>query len=103
MMLRVLENVPDRDHIPQSMLQLALSLVNFAVGPPIPLLPCISYGDTCDFVWIRKDVCLRITTHLDNEDIFKDGFYWRLGPSYQYSTGQSGRRLWNRMLSLPLC
>ena len=38
--VRVLESVPDRDRIPQSMLQLALSLVNFAVGPPIPTLPC---------------------------------------------------------------
>ncbi|KAI0274488.1 hypothetical protein BGY98DRAFT_884505, partial [Russula aff. rugulosa BPL654] len=66
--VRVLENVPDRDHIPQSMFQLALSLVNFAVGPPIPSLPCTPYGNTCDFVWIREDVCLRITTHLDDED-----------------------------------
>jgi hypothetical protein len=64
----VLENVPDRDHIPQNMLQLALSLVNFAVGPPIPSLPCTQYGNICDFVWIRKDLCLRITTHLDDED-----------------------------------
>jgi len=69
--VRVLENVPDRDHIPQSMLQLALSLVNFAVGPPIPSLPCTPYGNTRDFVWIRKDVCLRITTHLDDEDNLK--------------------------------
>jgi hypothetical protein len=69
--VRVLENVPDRDHIPQSMLQLALSLVNFAVGPPIPSLPWTPHGNTCDFVWIRKDVCLRITTHLDDEDNLK--------------------------------
>ena len=69
--VRVLENVPDRDHIPQSLLQLALSLVNFAVGPPIPLLPCIPYSNTCDFIWIRTDVCLRITTHLDDEDNLK--------------------------------
>ena len=69
--VRVLENVPDRDHIPQSMLQLALSLVNFAVEPPIPSLPCIPYGNNCDFVWIRKDVFLRITTHLDDEDNLK--------------------------------
>jgi hypothetical protein len=66
--VRVLENVPDRDDIPQSMFQLALSLVNFAVGPPIPSLPCTPYGNTCDSIWIRKDVCLRITTHLDDED-----------------------------------
>jgi hypothetical protein len=66
--VHVLESVPDRDHISQSMLELALSLVNFAVGPPIPSLPCTPYGDTCDFFWIRKDVCLRITTHLDDED-----------------------------------
>jgi hypothetical protein len=69
--VRVLENVPDRDHIPQSMLQLALSLVNFAVGPPIPSLPCAPHGNTCDFVWILEDVCLRITTHLDDGDILK--------------------------------
>jgi len=69
--VRVLESVPDRDHIPQSMLQLGLSLVNCAVGPPIPSLPCIPYGNTCDFAWIRKDVCLRITTHLDDDDNLK--------------------------------
>ena len=69
--VRVLENVPDRDHIPESMLQLALSLVNFAVGPPIPSLPCTPCDNACDFVWIRKDVCLRITTHLDDEDNLK--------------------------------
>jgi hypothetical protein len=65
--VRVLESVPDRDHISQSMLELALSLVNFAVGPPIPSLPCIPRINTLDFIWIRKDVCLRITTHLDDE------------------------------------
>jgi hypothetical protein len=69
--VRVLENVPDRDHIPESMLLLALSLVNFAVGPPIPSLSRKVYGNTCDFVWIRNDVCLRITTHLDDEVILK--------------------------------
>jgi hypothetical protein len=69
--VRILENVPDRDHIPQSMLKLALSLVNFAVGPPIPLLPCNQHNDTWDFIWICKDVCLHITTHLDDEDNLK--------------------------------
>ena len=70
--IRVLETVPDRDHIPQSMLKLAFSLVDFAVGPLIPSLPCTTlYDETCDFVWIHKDVCLCITTHLDDEDILK--------------------------------
>ena len=54
------------------MLHLALSLVNFAVGLPIPSLLCTSlYGSTRYFVWILKDTCLRITTHLDNKDILK--------------------------------
>jgi hypothetical protein len=70
--VRVLENAPDRDHIPQSMLELALSLVKFAVGPPIYSLDlwlCRPYHKIdWDFVWVRKDVCLRITTHLDDED-----------------------------------
>jgi hypothetical protein len=66
--LRVLENVSDREHIPQSMLELALSLVNFAVGPPISPLPCIPHGNNWDFIWIREDVCLRIATHLDDDD-----------------------------------
>jgi hypothetical protein len=69
--VRVLENVPDRNHIPQRTLQLALSLVKFAVGPPIPSLPHTQYSNTRNFVWIRKDVCLRITTHLDDEDNLK--------------------------------
>lgn len=66
--LRILESVPDREHIPKSMLRLALSLVNFAVGPLIPSLPFISHYPSQDFIWIRKDVCLRITTHLDDKD-----------------------------------
>src|SRR5216684_4148426 len=69
--VRILENVSDRDHIPQCMLELTLSLVNFAVGPPIPTLPHNPHNDTWDFIWIRKDVCLRITTHPDDEDNLK--------------------------------
>ncbi|KAI0270961.1 hypothetical protein BGY98DRAFT_923254 [Russula aff. rugulosa BPL654] len=66
--IRILESVPDRDHISKSMLRLALSPVNFAVGLPIPSLPCIPRRSSQDFIWIRKDVCLRITTHLDDKD-----------------------------------
>ena len=68
---RILENTPDRDHIPQSMLELALTLVKLAVGPPIYSLDLWSRDQNkinWDFVWIRKDACLRITTHLDDED-----------------------------------
>ena len=69
---RVLENVPDRDHIPKCMGELALWLVKFAVGPPIYALEFYlcrrSYHSNREFGWIRKDVCLRITTHLDDED-----------------------------------
>jgi hypothetical protein len=66
--LRILESVRDRDHIPISTLRLALSLVNFAVGLPIPSLPCIRRRSSHDFIRIRKDVCLRITTHLDDQE-----------------------------------
>ena len=70
--VRVLENAPDRDHIPQRMLELALSLVKFAVGPQIdfPVFLWLFLRDKTDwdFVWIRQDLCLRITTHLDDED-----------------------------------
>jgi hypothetical protein len=66
--LRILESVPDRDHIPKSMLRLALPLVNFAVGPPISSLPCIPRHASQDLIWIRRDVCMRITTHLDDKD-----------------------------------
>ena len=62
-----LEREPDRDHISKTIHRLAFSLVNFAVGPPIPSLPCVPYPPH-DFIWIRKDMCLRITTHLDDED-----------------------------------
>jgi hypothetical protein len=65
--IRVLESVPDHDHISQSMLKLALLLVKFAVGPPIPSLLFIP-NETWDFIWIREDVCLHITTHLDDKD-----------------------------------
>jgi hypothetical protein len=65
--VRVLESVPNRDHIPQSMLRLALSLAKFAVGLPIPALYDYPYSRTWDFIWIRNDVCLHITTHLDDE------------------------------------
>ena len=71
--VRILENIPDRVHIPECMLKLALSLVKFAVGPPIYSLDIwLCYPLICeidwDFVWIRKDLCLRITTHLNDED-----------------------------------
>ena len=66
--LRIQESIPDREHIPNLMLRLALSLVNFAIGPPIPSLPCIPRHPSREFTWIRKDVCLRITTHLDDKD-----------------------------------
>ena len=69
--VRILENVPDRDHIPERIFRLALKLVNFAVGPPIFSLPFTQYSNASDFVWIRKDLCLRITTHLDDKDNFK--------------------------------
>jgi hypothetical protein len=69
--IRVLENILDRDHIPRRILRLALSLVNLAVGPPILSLPRTRYGNASDFVWIRKDVCLRVTTHLNDEEILK--------------------------------
>jgi len=68
---RVLESAPDRYHIPRSVLKLALYLIKFAVGPPICSLDpwlCKLSEINWDFVWIRKDVCLRITTHLDDED-----------------------------------
>jgi hypothetical protein len=66
--LRGLEAVPDRRHIPKRMLKLALSFVNFAVGLPNPSMPCNPSGITWDCIWIRKDVCLCITTHLDDEE-----------------------------------
>jgi hypothetical protein len=72
--VRVLENVPDRNHIPDSLFGLASSLVNFAIGPPmIFLLPRNPHRFTSgwNFLWIRKDVCLGITTHLDDEDNLK--------------------------------
>ena len=31
-------------------------------------MPCIPRHASQDFIWIRKDVCLRITTHLDDKD-----------------------------------
>jgi hypothetical protein len=66
--VRLLENVPHRNQIPPYMLKLALSLVTFAVGPPLPSLPCRPCTTSgWDYIWIRKDVCLRITTHLDDE------------------------------------
>ncbi|KAF8493728.1 hypothetical protein F5888DRAFT_1722504 [Russula emetica] len=71
---RVLENVPDRDHIPRSMLNLALFLVESAVGPPVYSFDFWLLRPSRinrDFVWIRKDACLRITTHLDDEDNLK--------------------------------
>jgi len=69
--LRILENVPHHDYIRQHQKKippLASSLVNFAVGPPIPSLPPIDHNPSQDFVWIHEDVCLCVTTHLDDED-----------------------------------
>ena len=65
--LRHLETIPDRGHISKDLRSLALAFVNFAVGPLNPSLPCNFIGITRDFIWIREDVCLRIATHLDDE------------------------------------
>jgi hypothetical protein len=70
--IRVQETVPDVSEFPYRMLELALSFVNFSVGPAIPSLPCNPPSDIWDdFIWIREDVYLRITTHLDDEENLK--------------------------------
>ena len=79
--LRELEKVPDPYHMSKGTQKLALTFVNFAVGPPNPSLPCNTSSMTWDFVWIREDVCLRITTHLDDEQ--SPGLYRLLNSSYQ--------------------
>ena len=68
--VHVLESVSNCDHIPRSKLQLTLSLISFLVGPPIPSLLC-PYGKACNFDWIHNDLCLRITTHLNDKDNLK--------------------------------
>jgi hypothetical protein len=96
--LRILGSVPDRDHIPKSMLRLALSLVNFAVGPPIPSLPCIPRHASQDFIWMC--VCASPPIWM-TRTIF--GFLSAIW-SYQYNAGRrSGHRLWDCVLYLSLC
>ncbi|KAJ7286902.1 hypothetical protein C8J57DRAFT_1707340 [Mycena rebaudengoi] len=65
--IRHLEAIPDRSHIPDAFLSFGVEMIDIAVGrmllgkqvpPKIPLT---------EFTWLASDICLYITTHLDDE------------------------------------
>ena len=65
-----LENVPKRDEIPNSLLTLGQAMVGFSFGPfhfKNDDHSHISPEDEDGFTWFRPQICLRITTHLDDE------------------------------------
>ena len=75
--IRVLESAPDRDYIQEGVPLLAFSLVNFAVGAPFHSMPPGIIEDPWESIWIRKDVLVYVTTHLDDKD--KDALHAAIG------------------------
>ncbi|KAJ7478611.1 hypothetical protein B0H11DRAFT_2028037 [Mycena galericulata] len=73
--LRVLESLPDRTHISDQMLRVGIGMVQLAVGRMLfgkkddPALG----DDPQEFHWFSPNMCLRITTHLDDERNKKKG------------------------------
>lgn len=68
--IRYLEKVPNRDEIPNSLLTLGRVMVNLSCGPFVYSdtgHAHISPKDEDGFSWLRPQICLRITTHLDDE------------------------------------
>ncbi|KAJ7125391.1 hypothetical protein C8R44DRAFT_782993 [Mycena epipterygia] len=69
--IRLLEALPDRTHISSTLVSLGVGMVQAAVGRMIfgnelePFSP-IAKGSV-EFSWLAPDICLRITTHLDDE------------------------------------
>ncbi|KAJ7750127.1 hypothetical protein DFH07DRAFT_828280 [Mycena maculata] len=69
---RVLESLPDRTHISGELLSMGIELVRLAFGRMLfgkavkfNSLNAVSYSP--GFPWLAPDICLRITTHLDDE------------------------------------
>jgi hypothetical protein len=68
-LIHELESISGRENIPKKTFDLALSLVNLFTSPLIyraeKSFPFEHVSP--DFFWARRDICVRITTHLDNE------------------------------------
>ncbi|KAJ7133723.1 hypothetical protein C8R43DRAFT_644209 [Mycena crocata] len=81
--VRFLEAAPDRSHIPPELLPVGVSMVKAAIGPMLLTKkdkPSSKQGSTSasleakfrsEFLWPSPNICLRITTHLDDERNFK--------------------------------
>ncbi|KAJ6497416.1 hypothetical protein C8R45DRAFT_982834 [Mycena sanguinolenta] len=67
--IRVLETASERADIPENMLSLAVDLVQITVGPML-FGKELKYAPNVKglaFSWLTTDICLRVTTHLDDE------------------------------------
>ncbi|KAJ7286897.1 hypothetical protein C8J57DRAFT_1282297 [Mycena rebaudengoi] len=65
--LRRLEAIPDRSHIPDAFLSFGVEMIGMTVGRMLlggKLPPKIPFSE---FTWLTSDICLYITTHLDDE------------------------------------
>ncbi|KAJ7125400.1 hypothetical protein C8R44DRAFT_137896 [Mycena epipterygia] len=68
--IRLLEALPDRTHISSRLISLGVGMVEAAVGRMVfgKKVKCLPASDTeSEFSWLAPDICLRITTHLDDE------------------------------------
>jgi hypothetical protein len=61
--LRVLETVSSRDRIPKEILPIVISALHPMIYPSRP----VDCDDFLGFMWMTDDLCLRVTTHLDDE------------------------------------
>ncbi|KAJ6631367.1 hypothetical protein B0H10DRAFT_490391 [Mycena sp. CBHHK59/15] len=68
--IRALEALPDRGHLTERLISIGVGMVSVALGHMIfgSILDAeVKKISATDFTWLTSDICLRITTHLDDE------------------------------------
>ncbi|KAJ7176663.1 hypothetical protein C8R46DRAFT_1076948 [Mycena filopes] len=70
--IRILETAHDRTHIPEILLPIGVNMVQVAIGPMLfgpggPKHAPVEVRSGNGFGWLASDVCMLITTHLDDE------------------------------------
>ncbi|KAJ6593194.1 hypothetical protein B0H19DRAFT_975817 [Mycena capillaripes] len=73
--IRILETAADRADISDNLLSVGLNIVRLTGGPMIfgSKAKEASSPERLEFSWLAPDICLRITTHLDDERNMKRG------------------------------
>ncbi|KAK7057778.1 polymerase II transcription elongation factor [Favolaschia claudopus] len=76
--VRVLETIADRADIPQTLFAIGVGMIQVTIGHMLfskTPKPIGLSGDPSTFSWLSPDICLRITTHLDDERHMKKSVF----------------------------